>query len=609
MLRSSVNVFVIHTSKLSIPIKVKSAKDHDPSFRLTENASKELHNSKTTKSPQRVPHMPSRVNIKQIISEDDDCDKSNHNDDERACGNFDDSHSEAEPVGKATRTLLGKSPAMTVFHEKLQNYDGFQYSAEDWNAFENKACTENPDLHKQWGTMCMQLLYGAFCSQLATSLMDYLYGQTSQPKVSTLCLYMALLGQTPGSDRELIGQTPGSDRERIILNTFSKVQEITDVFDAISAQYIIVGLSATSQWRKALDVLEMAKLTTQPGSAYYSPIVRAALRDDVELAFQLLDQIGSKGIQPQGKVLEQVLQLCRDAGNHSILKRYLSLMWRFSWQLSRDLAQEVELYFSKTPNHKWTCKWTMVDTVKGTCHACKSDMNRIEVASSDFEGLQREFLERALVGSNIYLKSNPQEVERFKDFVMENAPFDVVLDALNIAYRRSGGTAAKSKQLREIVHYYAREKHMKVLVIGRAHMNNWSPGDMAYISKNAKTFYTDNISSDDPFCLYAALYSGKDTLFVSRDFMRDHKFNLGLHWKDIFERWQKSRQIVNFLFTETGVSIGMPSQFDCGPVEDAQGWHIPYNDGTARLGSSCQTVLCLRYKGERAASSATRTRK
>jgi hypothetical protein len=74
-------------------------------------------------------------------------------------------------------------------------------------------------------------------------------------------------------------------------------------------------------------------------------------------------------------------------------------------------------------------------------------MRRIELATSDFEALQREFLERTLVGSNIYLKSNPQEVERFRDFIMEYAPFDVVLDSLNIAFKGSGSRVSVSKQV------------------------------------------------------------------------------------------------------------------------------------------------------------------
>ncbi|XP_076442698.1 mitochondrial ribonuclease P catalytic subunit-like [Babylonia areolata] len=259
----------------------------------------------------------------------------------------------------------------------------------------------------------------------------------------------------------------------------------------------------------------------------------------------------------------------------------------------------------RSEKEKWICKWTSVNTVRGDCHQCKHRLDRIELSSSEFETLQREFLERALVKSNVYLQSNPQEVELFRDFVMEHAPFDVVLDALNIACKGQGRQSVrKSKQLRDIVHYFARERHMKVLVIGRAHMKKWPAADMAYISRHAKAFFTENISSDDPFCLYATLFSGQDCLFVSGDFMRDHKYNLGPAFKETFERWQKSRQIVNFTSSyPAGISVTMPSQFDCGPVKDEKGWHIPYNNGTVNFRSETQPVLCLRYKGERKTAS------
>jgi hypothetical protein len=74
------------------------------------------------------------------------------------------------------------------------------------------------------------------------------------------------------------------------------------------------------------------------------------------------------------------------------------------------------------------------------------------------------------------------------------------------------------------------------------------------LTKNFFVFFFFS-SSDDPFVLYATLYSGKDALFVSGDFMRDHKFNLGVHLKDVFVRWQKSRQIVNFQVFHDGVTI------------------------------------------------------
>lgn len=50
-------------------------------------------------------------------------------------------------------------------------------------------------------------------------------------------------------------------------------------------------------------------------------------------------------------------------------------------------------------------------------------------------------------------------------------------------------------------------------------------------------------SKDDPFVLYAAMYSGINTQILTRDLMRSHKFLLkDVHMKSIFQKWlQKHR--------------------------------------------------------------------
>jgi len=52
-----------------------------------------------------------------------------------------------------------------------------------------------------------------------------------------------------------------------------------------------------------------------------------------------------------------------------------------------------------------------------------------------------------------------------------------------------------------------------------------------------------NRSQDDPLVLYAAMFGGINTYFVSRDLMRGHKFKLGdLELGRLFKRWQLARQ-------------------------------------------------------------------
>uniref|UniRef100_A0A8B9J6B1 PRORP domain-containing protein n=1 Tax=Astyanax mexicanus TaxID=7994 RepID=A0A8B9J6B1_ASTMX len=90
---------------------------------------------------------------------------------------------------------------------------------------------------------------------------------------------------------------------------------------------------------------------------------------------------------------------------------------------------------------------------------------------------------------------------------------------------------------------------LTVLVLGRKHMMQhskmWNRYDILKIKQIAHCFFTDNISKDDPFLLYAALHSGNNCKFVSRDLMRDHKACLpDSATRRLFFKWQRGHQLV-----------------------------------------------------------------
>lgn len=43
-------------------------------------------------------------------------------------------------------------------------------------------------------------------------------------------------------------------------------------------------------------------------------------------------------------------------------------------------------------------------------------------------------MNRIIIGSDIYRKTNPQELQRFKKFIENTKPYDIVIDGLNISY-------------------------------------------------------------------------------------------------------------------------------------------------------------------------------
>lgn len=79
-------------------------------------------------------------------------------------------------------------------------------------------------------------------------------------------------------------------------------------------------------------------------------------------------------------------------------------------------------------------------------------------------------------------------------------------------------------------------------------------------------FFVLNRSQDDPFLLYAALYSGVGTNFVSRDMMRGHKYLLKLHDRELnslFWRWQCQHQYYLIYILKNGEVILQVNNLRC----------------------------------------------
>ena len=110
-------------------------------------------------------------------------------------------------------------------------------------------------------------------------------------------------------------------------------------------------------------------------------------------------------------------------------------------------------------------------------------------------------------------------------------------------------------------------------------MRNWPSKQMDYISMNASTFLTDDMSQDDPFLLYATLHSGRTADFVSRDLMRQHAHLLGPKLKQIFRRWQQSHQYFLDYVDQDGTTVlKEPIKFNVNAQQIGNSWHIPYRE-------------------------------
>ena len=101
--------------------------------------------------------------------------------------------------------------------------------------------------------------------------------------------------------------------------------------------------------------------------------------------------------------------------------------------------------------------------------------------------------DKLIVGSDLFLKTSPEELKRFSNFVEKTAPYDIVLDGLNIAYTVGlGNNMEKVKLLNFVVDHFVRQKK-KILLLGRQHMMSWNRKIMQQIMNKTNFFFTDNL--------------------------------------------------------------------------------------------------------------------
>ncbi|KAI4904487.1 hypothetical protein NFI96_018924 [Prochilodus magdalenae] len=129
-----------------------------------------------------------------------------------------------------------------------------------------------------------------------------------------------------------------------------------------------------------------------------------------------------------------------------------------------------------------------------------------------------------------------------------------------------------------------RDQGLNILVLGRKHMLrpswNWDRHDINQIKQKSLCFFTENISEDDPFLLYAALHSGNHCNFVSRDLMRDHKACLpDSATRRLFFKWQRGHQlVVRGYVPGKRVRFQRTSTYDTIVQSTDTTWHIPYDE-------------------------------
>uniref|UniRef100_A0A2K5DTS4 Mitochondrial ribonuclease P catalytic subunit n=1 Tax=Aotus nancymaae TaxID=37293 RepID=A0A2K5DTS4_AOTNA len=377
-----------------------------------------------------------------------------------------------------------------------------------------------------------------------------------------------------------------------------QTSEVIDVYEIMKARYkilesggytlLIRGLSQSDRWREAFLLLEDLKKVMTPSKKNYDDCIQGALlHQDVNTAWNLYQELLGHDIIPMLETLKAFFDFGKDIKDDNYSNKLLDiLLYLRNNQLypGESFAHSIKTWFES-----------------GQCSGCGKTIESIQLSPEDYEFLKGRIMRDVIDGGDQYKKTTPQELKRFENFVKSCPPFDIVIDGLNVA--KMVPKARESQLLLNVVSQLAKQ-NLRLLVLGRKHMlrksSQWRKDEMEEVQKQARCFFADNISKDDPFLLYATLHSGNHCKFITKDLMRDHKACLpDAKTQRLFFKWQQGHQlaIING-FPGSKLTFQHILSYDTVVQTTGDSWHIPYDeDLVERYSYEVPTKwLCLHRK-------------
>lgn len=355
---------------------------------------------------------------------------------------------------------------------------------------------------------------------------------------------------------------------------------------------IISGLCLTDRWRESRKFVAKADAMDCMSARILEPYTIAACEHgDRELAGNLLEDHIQRDLMPSEASCLRLLSTFGGSAemhcveeNERIVRRLLDYMKEKRHYPPKSVAEELGTWFKSKANEKWEVSHTEINP-EGICKSCKNRLELLKLDQAEFDNLREEIFLKVIRGGDVFRKTTPQELEAFMEFVDSGPTYDIVLDGLNVANIKKRRTPGRV--LRQFVEHLARGLGLRCLVLGRHHMlkqqSQYERRDMAVIQDLADCFFTQNMSEDDPFMLYATLHSGVRTQYISRDMLRDHKALLSPRAHLAFIKWQRSHQLVPVDLRDGKAVFEKILAHDTVIQCTESSWHIPYDDGSPRF--------------------------
>ncbi|XP_026672036.1 mitochondrial ribonuclease P catalytic subunit isoform X2 [Ceratina calcarata] len=428
-------------------------------------------------------------------------------------------------------------------------------------------------------TFVLQMCINEKYPQAGISYYKFLESNNYKPSVSTLSTYLKLYGMR---DDPL---TKG-EKEHVL----SICKNISNTYTSLNselANVLVRCLCQVGEWQEAVKIIENYKENHLHIRDAVSNLISYFYENGKEdLGRKYLVASLKTSLGPSKFAYDSYLKHClkeKDKFNERI--ENLFILWN---KYGLKPVQRVVLEISNACNQSG---WSVVPTTisRSTCAVCKQLLARNDLNDEEYERLRQVTLKK-LISEGMYYVTDPKEIQHYVRYIDQRKPYDVIVDGLNIFYSNRGIVAVSDRrwknffsylifdtfQLVDSIKYYKRWGK-KILVIGRYHLKKMIM--RLDIRDMADYFYVHDWSKDDVFLLYAAFSSGKDTVVISKDLMRQHKFAMKDPELDaLFKKWQASHQYTTVTLKGSGTQLDDQIQVNAMVQKKNDCWHVPYVD-------------------------------
>ncbi|KAI8791658.1 mitochondrial ribonuclease P protein 3, partial [Biomphalaria glabrata] len=464
-----------------------------------------------------------------------------------------------------------------------------ELTAEDWTQLGEKLTA---NVKENWQVLCMHTIYIDGNLNAGKSLISYLNQQNIELSPIILTFYIGLLGKTANHSE---------DQEKEMMHYFNVLKSKLDVFDAASIEVLVSGISKTRYYLECLPLLKLYQEFNSLSQSLLCDLLEAGLKymndEVIKMAFSEFN-FGDAEVLNITLRVPKMVQTCLVSGNEKGFEMLMDFLRQHRLNLPKSGLDNIVEHFQSYQPDKWRMQFGQSHPKRGTCNVCHTQLKEIEITESEFSAVRKAFLSQVIIGKNVFYKSNPLEVKNFIHFVKVRGPFDIVVDGLNVLYK-GHGPPSKSK-LQPVLSYLMRQ-NQRVLLLGNKVLMKCLP--KITNPELFHVFLTETTKADDVFYLYAALHSGIDCLILTSDKLRDHRFLMQKDLRPIFNKWIQKVQIHHWFNDTTTFAVLRRDVFDLGPVKDDGGWHLPVNEVDKNFPFGKNSLLCLRHKDWKQASS------